>query len=69
MNMMLRETLSTIRQAGFQPQVLQRRHLHIVWIDAFGRKRRIVVSRSPSDWRAENNNRLTLRKLLLGRVQ
>jgi len=69
MNMMPRETLSTIRQAGFQPQVLQRRHLHIVWTDALGSKRRIVIGRSPSDWRAKNNNRQTLRKLLFGRVQ
>jgi hypothetical protein len=68
MNMMLRETLSTIRQAGFQPEVLQRRHLHIVWTDALGRKRRIVVSRSPSDWRAGNNHRRILHKLL-GRSQ
>ena len=29
MNMILRETLSTIRQAGFRPEVLQRRHLHM----------------------------------------
>jgi hypothetical protein len=68
MNMMFRETLSAIREAGFQPHVLQRRHLHVVWTDAEGRKRRLVVGRSPSDWRAENNNRLTLRKLL-GRAQ
>jgi hypothetical protein len=64
MNVMLRETLSLVRSAGFTPAIDQRRHIHVRWRDGTGRAQRIIVPRSASDWRAERNHRNKLRKLL-----
>ena len=62
---LLRDTLETVRAAGFEPEVEQRRHVHIVWIDGNGRKRRVVLSRSPSDINASRMNRAALRRMLV----
>jgi hypothetical protein len=64
MNTLLDETLSRVRSAGFKPTVDQRRHIHVHWTDHDGRKKRVVISRSPSDRNAFRNNRKILKRIL-----
>ena len=35
---MLRDAIAAIRGAGHNPQIEQRRHVHVVWSDGAGRK-------------------------------
>lgn len=65
---MLRQTLRAIRAAGYEPEVEQRRHVHVCWIDGDGRKRRVVLSRSPGDINASKMHRAVLRRLLENRT-
>ena len=65
---MLRQTLRAIRAAGYEPEIQQRRHLHIIWLDSDGRKHRVVLSRSPVRPQRSNKNRAVLRRLLENRT-
>lgn len=60
----LRETLATLRAAGFKPQVEQSRHIKMRFIDARGCKRLIVLSRTPGTPFALQKNRALVRRLL-----
>jgi hypothetical protein len=67
MNTILRETLMLVRSAGFTPAIHQRKHIHVCWTDSDGRKRRVVISRSPSDPNAFRANRKVLKQQLSGK--
>ena len=61
---LLRETLSTLRQHGSEPRVVQSKHFKIRWQDQAGRSRCLVLSSSPSCPFAIKKNRAVLRRLL-----
>jgi hypothetical protein len=67
MNPLLRETLSMVRSAGFTPAIDQRKHIHVRWTDSNGRKRRVVISRTPSDRNAHKKNRKIVKQQLSGK--
>jgi hypothetical protein len=62
-NEILDEAISTIRAAGFTPQVTCNGHWK-VRTDQHGRPQRLIVSSSPSDRRAGRKVRAQLRRLL-----
>jgi hypothetical protein len=62
-NGIIRMTLNMLEARGFTPTVTNGRHLKIRWCDG-NRTFTVVVSRSPSDRRAINNARATLRRIL-----
>jgi hypothetical protein len=64
MNELLDRAVTMVRDAGFQPEVRQRRHFHVCWTDPDGREHRLIVPRSPSDWRALSNMKAELRRRL-----
>lgn len=65
-NAMMREALDTLRARGLMPIVKQGgKHVKIKWRDR-GRSYTLVVARSPSGNRAQQNSRATLRRLLNG---
>jgi hypothetical protein len=65
-NDLLTDALIAIRAAGYEPSVANGRHKHIKvsWMDREGRRRCLVVSRTPSNRRAHHNSRSVLRRLL-----
>jgi hypothetical protein len=63
-NDLVREAVETLIAHGFTPIVSSGgKRLKISWIAAHHRHV-LVISRSPSDWRARLNSRATLRRLL-----
>jgi hypothetical protein len=66
-NDLLNDALATIRDAGFEAHVVRNRHNKIYWTDEQGRRHCLVVSVTPSDWRARLRSRSILRRLLNGR--
>jgi hypothetical protein len=64
MNQILDETLATLDAAGIKPDVRHGKHIKVTWHDAAGRRRILVISISPSDYRALRQNRALLRRLL-----
>lgn len=66
MSELLRETLSTLRAAGFEPEVEHSKHLKVRFVDAHGRPQLIVVARSPGTVFAIHQHRALLRRLLRG---
>lgn len=63
-NQIVRETLATLKAAGFEPHVIKARHIKICWTDPGGRRRLLVVSNSPSCRNAIHRARATLRRLM-----
>jgi hypothetical protein len=63
-NQILKETLSALKAAGLTPRVIQNRHIKISWTDPQGRRRCLIVSRSPSARNTIHAARATLRRLL-----
>jgi hypothetical protein len=63
-NELVDEALSLIRAAGFEPNIVRGRHLKIYWVDHLGHTQCLVVSYTPSDWRARTRSRAVLRRLL-----
>jgi hypothetical protein len=68
MSQLLRETLQTIRSAGFNPHVEQNRHFKISFINAQGRKCVVILSCTPGSRFALRRNRSLLRRLLKDRT-
>jgi hypothetical protein len=65
-NALVSEAVNTLRARGFVPVVKNGgKHVKIGWID-HGRRFLLVVSRSPSNFRAERNSRALLKRLLNG---
>jgi hypothetical protein len=63
-NDLVQEAVETLVAHGFTRIVSSGgKHLKISWVAAHHR-RVLVISRSPSDWRARLNSRATLRRLL-----
>jgi hypothetical protein len=60
----LEEALSAIRASGFEPNIVRNRHFKVCWIDRRGRKQILIVAFSPSDYRAREQSRALLRRLL-----
>jgi sRNA-binding protein len=46
---LLEDTLAILAAAGIKPEVQQGRHLKVRWHDAAGRRRLLIISRSPSN--------------------
>jgi hypothetical protein len=65
-NQLLRETLATLRNAGFEPRVERRRHVKVSFVDAQQRKCVVILSCSPSNRHAAKRNRSLLRRILRG---
>jgi hypothetical protein len=66
---LLRETLNTIKTAGFSPAVTNgARHIQIRWIDHADRRHQIILSRgrAPKGPRFERNPRAQLKRKLNG---
>jgi hypothetical protein len=63
-NEILRETLTTLKAAGLEPQVVQSRHFKVCWTDPHGRRRHVIVSCSPSSRYALHRARAVLRRLM-----
>jgi hypothetical protein len=63
-NELLDKALTTIRAAGFEPDVVRNRHWKVRWTDRRGRTRLLVIASSPSDRRAQAESRAALRRLL-----
>jgi hypothetical protein len=63
-NEIIRDTISALRDAGFRPTIEGGKHFKVRWSDHTGRPRMLIVSRSPSDFRAKIQNRMMLRRLL-----
>jgi len=63
-NQLLREALGTLTARGFTPTVSNGGKHHKVSWTARGRRYVLVISRSPSDWRARLASRAVLRRLL-----
>jgi hypothetical protein len=61
---LLNEAIETIRAYGFNPCVARKRHWKVSWVDQQGRTRLLVISFSPSDYRARMQSRAVLRRLL-----
>jgi hypothetical protein len=61
---MLDEALTTIRAAGFEPNVARNRHWKVSWTDGRGRTRILVIAFTPSNRRARAQSRSILRRLL-----
>jgi hypothetical protein len=59
------DALALLHAHGHTPRIEENggRHIKIRWLD-FGRRYTLVISRSPSDLRARQNSRATLRRLL-----
>jgi hypothetical protein len=58
------EALDTLKARGFVPVVQNGgKHFKIRWVD-HGRRYLLVISRSPSSFRAERDSRALLRRLL-----
>jgi hypothetical protein len=59
-------TISELRAAGIKPtEVKQTNGGHQkIYFDLNGKRRFIVCAATPSDWRAEQNNRSTVRRIL-----
>jgi hypothetical protein len=66
-NKYLRETLTTLRAAGIEPEISQNKHTKFTWHDVMGHKRILIVAISPSDWRSVRNAQARLRRMLSGR--
>jgi hypothetical protein len=64
MSELLRETLRSLRRAGYSPVVTYSRHIKIKFIDRHNCTRLIVVSRSPSSRFARRQNRALVRRIL-----
>jgi hypothetical protein len=65
-NPLVLEALDTLKARGFVPVVRNGgKHFKITWVD-HGRRFLLVVSRSPSNFRAERNSRALLKRLLNG---
>jgi hypothetical protein len=64
---LLEDTLAILADAGIKPEVRQGRHLQVRWHDAAGKRRLLVISRSPSSRFARLKNRHVLRRLLNAR--
>jgi hypothetical protein len=63
-NDLIREAVETLIAHGFDPTVSNGgKRLKISWAAAHHR-RVLIISRSPSDWRARLNSRAILRRLL-----
>jgi hypothetical protein len=61
---LLEDTLAILADAGIKPEVQQGRHLKVRWHDAAGKRRLVVISRSPSSRFALLRNRAVLRRVL-----
>jgi hypothetical protein len=63
-NPLVLEALNTLAARGLIPSVGTRgKHIKLCWFD-HGRRYVLVISRSPSDHRAQLNSRTVLRRLL-----
>jgi hypothetical protein len=63
-NEILEDALTAIRAAGFEPEIARNRHWKVSWTDRRGRTRTLIVSFSPSSFRARVQSRAILRRLL-----
>jgi hypothetical protein len=63
-NPLVLEALDTLKARGFTPVVKNGgKQFKITWVDS-GRRYLLVISRSPSSFRAERNSRALLKRLL-----
>jgi hypothetical protein len=61
---LLADALGLLHAHGFVPRIQENgKHIKVRWSDA-GRRYTLVLSRSPSDGRARQESRATLRRLL-----
>ena len=58
--------ISELRAAGIEPSEVRQTHKghHKVYFILNGKSRHIVCANTPSDWRAEKNNRSMVRRLI-----
>ncbi|MGO9049400.1 MAG: hypothetical protein ACLP19_27165 [Xanthobacteraceae bacterium] len=64
MNSVLQDALTELEQHGLRGEVEQGPHLKVRFVNQFGRKCLLVVSRSPSSRFALQQSRSELRRLL-----
>jgi hypothetical protein len=59
-------TVAELRAAGIKPTEVKQTHKghHKIYFNLNGKRRFIVCANTPSDWRAEHNNRSTVRRIL-----
>jgi hypothetical protein len=64
---LLADALALLHAHGHTPRISENggKHIKVRWVDA-GRRYTLVISRSPSDGRARQESRATLRRLLRG---
>lgn len=56
--------MSTLKAAGAKPWLEQGKHFKIKWHDRRGHEQTLVMSRSPSDWRAGRKSARDLRRMI-----
>lgn len=62
---LIADALAMLHAHGLTPRIAESsgKHIKIRWLDA-GRRHTLVISRSPSDTRARQESRATLKRLL-----
>jgi len=64
-NDLVREAVETLLAHGFAPTVSNGgKHMKVGWVGGCGRRFTLVISRSPSDYRARTKSRALLQRLL-----
>jgi hypothetical protein len=59
-------TITELRAAGIKPIEVKQTGAghHKIYFNLNGKRRFIVCANTPSDWRAEHNNRSTVRRII-----